>query len=132
MPYQEIAQTILDSSEIRVSNESAFGSSGSLVNAFAFVTPHMVVELSLEDKGEYLDLRVEPVLRNVNKVHVDEWTSIFSGVIVHIEIFQRWFIEEPSRRLSSRFAGFKVIGDKKILEVHVDDDVIGAFIARLA
>ena len=130
MSYQEIAQTILDSSEIRIRNTSALQTTGSLVGAFAFVSPKTVTELSLEDTGGYLDLCVEPILRPIQLADIDEWTTIFSGVILYMEVLERWFIEEPSRILKSRFAGFKVIGNRFIIEANVDDDMVGVFKAR--
>ena len=131
MPYQEIAQAILRSSEIRIQNSTDLDRNGALVRALAFVFPEGAAELSLEDKGGYLELNLVPILLFVDCGEVDEWRAIPIGVIQYIEILERWFVAEPSQLITSRFAGFKVIGTEGTFEINVDDDTVGAFAVRV-
>lgn len=131
MPYEKIAQAILQSSEIRISKSSEPGEREFPVKALAFVSSAGSVELSLEEKGDYLETRIEPQLRQISGTDIAAWYTVSTGTIQYIEIIQRWFIEEPAKLLGARFAGLRIVGIVRTLEAEVDDDMVGAFVVRL-
>jgi hypothetical protein len=131
MSYQALVKIALESLEIRIPTSFSLDRGRAVTPAIAFIGRENCAELRLEDKGGHLELDIRPKLRSIPREEILSWRAIASGVVQYIELKERWFLEYPSGKIMSRFNGITVTAHDNMLDITVDDDVVGAFIVNV-